>query len=103
MSILIKGMEMPKGPEIIIVFPDKTVQKYLLGMRENLEWAHAVELPPHGDLIDRDELWKDAKSKDLKLSGKDFAYDRGFVNGYRLAVHDALRMPAIIPGEENVC
>ena len=49
MSVLIKGMTMPKGNEIITIFPDGTAQKSLRG-----EFGTAVPVPPHGRLIDAD-------------------------------------------------
>ena len=53
MSVLIKGMEMPKKELILILFPDGKVatEEYEIGAK-----AKAVEVPPHGRLIDADAL-----------------------------------------------
>lgn len=56
MSILIKGMKMPeKGKYIdIIIFDSGKVVYY----EDGQEFGEAVELPDHGDLIDKDSLVK---------------------------------------------
>ena len=54
MSILIKGMEMPKEGMIGIILTSDG--KAYMSVKE----YEAIELPPHGDLIDRDELELDA-------------------------------------------
>ena len=59
MSILIKGIEMPKGhPVCIIIDAAGQARRYDLN---NDRYAddklfEAVPVPPHGDLIDRDAL-----------------------------------------------
>ena len=59
MSILIKGLNMPKGDKalVVVINSNGTVD------RPNWQWdctlikgAEAVELRDHGDLIDRDEF-----------------------------------------------
>ena len=54
MGVYIKGMEMPKGNDAvsIIIFPNGKVS--LANDRRFAEYAEAVPVPPHGDLIDRD-------------------------------------------------
>ena len=63
MSILIKGLQMPKGDKTLVVCINSngTVD------RPNWQWdctlikgAEAVELFDHGDLIDMAELWEKA-------------------------------------------
>ena len=56
MSILIKGMEMPKDNDAvsIIIFPNGKVS--LAHDRRFAEYAEAVPVPPHGRLIDADAL-----------------------------------------------
>ena len=56
MSILIKGMEMPKAGELLCIdiLPDGKVYIHL--DLENKRIATAVSVPPHGDLIDRGVL-----------------------------------------------
>ena len=58
MSILIKGMEMPKNEELIIICSDGTVE-----MTNNdgcrVYEQKAIELPSHGRLIDADAMEKE--------------------------------------------
>ena len=55
MSILIKGMEMPKNKSICIeIFADGGVHKFA----ECYPCAFAVEVLPHGRLIDADALYE---------------------------------------------
>lgn len=59
MSVLIKGMKMPEGEVMTInIWADGRV--YILGKNPMMLYDAAVELPDHGDLIDRDELLKRA-------------------------------------------
>lgn len=61
MSIIIPGMKMPKDGECIVVQSDGTAYKYdpgdvvMYGDAYN-ETAVAVQLPPHGDLMDREKI-----------------------------------------------
>lgn len=57
MSILIKGLKMPKEYEFIdiIITGDGVVREYYTD-KVDIEVAEAVELPDHGDLIDRDKF-----------------------------------------------
>ena len=57
-DILIKGMEMSKGdiPLVLIIMSDGTVEEIDDSDEINATDAKAIELPPHGRLIDADEL-----------------------------------------------
>lgn len=63
MSILIKGMEMPKHiSAIVFINPDGTVHYETKG-ETGFHYTSAVEIPDgHGRLIDADELAKDYDS-----------------------------------------
>ena len=52
MSIIIKGMEMPKTVATIEIHP---AGGYAC-TRYGFEIGKAIELPPHGDLVDRSKL-----------------------------------------------
>lgn len=54
MSILIKGMEMPKHGIVLNIHPDGRVSEHFDEFQEEI--ATAVELPPHGRLIDAKTL-----------------------------------------------
>lgn len=62
MSILIRGMEMPTGerPVHIEIHRDGTVIQWKLYESDEIIGT-AVEVPPHGRLIDADALLKDAR------------------------------------------
>lgn len=50
MSVLIKGMEMPKVPTRVIIFADGRVED-----EDDSAYKYsAVHVPPHGNLTDRD-------------------------------------------------
>lgn len=53
MSVLIKGMEIPKSPVLFCIHPDGKVFADLEGGWREYK---AVPVPPHGRLIDADEL-----------------------------------------------
>lgn len=60
MSILIKGMETPQEGKwkTVCIYSDGTCEvPNWQGDCTLIEGAKAVEVPPHGDLIDRDALW----------------------------------------------
>ena len=59
MSILIKNMEMPKNEELIIICSDSTVEM----TNNDGSWVYkqkAVEVKPHGRLIDANILLEEA-------------------------------------------
>lgn len=99
MSILIKGMEMPKkalnihdkpiDTETIISIKSDGSVRWMRGGFEyvSMPEAKAYELPPHGRLIDADALMSEIK---------DFPY------GYRgMIANTVANMPTIIEAEED--
>lgn len=84
MSVLIKGMEMPKDGEFLdlVITADGIVRAY---DQEDEKIAEAVELPDHGDLLDKDEL--------SRLVGESFEY---------FLARLSLKCPkAVIPAERS--
>ena len=55
MSILIKGMEMPDKVTTIVIFPEGKARVFRQDIDHD-EWLTAIEVPKHGDLIDRDAI-----------------------------------------------
>ena len=95
MSILIKGMTMPEtcmygGCPIDGKYCDLW-WKMGGGEYSRHRDCPLVELPDHGDLIDRDELMKHKGS----------AYDIDGHELYAVATGTILRMPAVIPAERS--
>ena len=58
MSILIKGMEMPKK-QVYVILNQNGLVEVLDANNVLLEEYQAVPVPPHGSLIDADALCKD--------------------------------------------
>lgn len=80
MSVLIKGIKMPKKGTCIeiVIFGDGTVEYY----DDDKKIGEAVELPNHGNLIDRSALL----NREVHSS-----------NDYQFTVSDLLNAPVIIP------
>ena len=55
MSVLIKGMEMPKTPLLVCIYPNGICSD------EEGKTYRAVSVPPHGRLIDADALREEVK------------------------------------------
>lgn len=72
MSILIRGMEMPKNRkdcpfsdhEAWCLIPGDWRERYYCPDNERSEYCPLIELPPHGRLGDLDELYKVANMAD---------------------------------------
>lgn len=93
MSILIKGMEMPKDrPQLLWVYPNG---KALIVQSDVDPWKElqAVPVPAHGRLIDADAL-----CNRLEKAGKIKPY---LESGLNTAISFALTAPTIIPAEEE--
>ena len=93
MSILIKGMEMPKDSYVAVkIFPDGRVDTipYVQSIRtELIDGTKAVSIPPHGDLIDRDALpWE---KQGLLLADEDWALSCSIID----------EAPTIIPADAD--
>ena len=69
MSILIKGMEMPKDKEIILRI-DEEGQVYNIYGEYPTKIYEAIEIPPHGDLIDK-QVADELNKKDYEAMGSD--------------------------------
>lgn len=94
MSILIKGMKMPRschecvagyGMSCFVCPPEEDGECPDQG---RASWCPLVEIPPHGDLIDRDETMNEIFEARQCYDAADFA---GVVNA----------MPSIIESEEE--
>ena len=63
MGVYIKGMKMPDKATTIVVFPEGKARVFRQDIDHD-EWLTAIEVPPHGRLIDadainyEDEIWK---------------------------------------------
>lgn len=96
MSVLIKGMEMPKdgGLFCIVVHPDGKV--YInLDLECKQVVATAVPVPPHGRLIDADAL------KDTEIIFNRDEWEDTFDDGLLFVTDLIDNAPTIIPAEEG--
>lgn len=87
MSVLIKGMEMPKEGswKTVRIYPDGTCAiPNWQGDCTFLKGAQAVALPPHGRLIDADAV---LRRYDYELSR---TYTDDFAKGFQLGVKAAV-------------
>jgi hypothetical protein len=96
MSVLIKGMKMPKkGTYIdIVILDDGTVVCY----DDDKKIGEAVELPDHGDLIDRDELRKSLIDEGETVGIDGFSIDGVTADDVCYAIENA---PVVIPTEKS--
>ena len=97
MSILIKGMKMPKEDELLCIriYPSgKVIIDLDLQCKQV---AEAVELPDHGDLIDRDALMTRYAEEVRPSNNSDFMRP--------LRWNDAVQLtelaPVVIPAERS--
>lgn len=100
MSILIKGLEMPKKGMCIdiVIFDDGTVVCY---DDDDKKIGEAVELPDHGDLIERDRLHHDLKADAIdKFAILDDTYLR-YLEGLEKAEELLLGATVVIPAERS--
>ena len=113
MSILIKGMEMPTNCEKCPFLDYEEGFCFASGVKHKSGWYEStlcpggikdgrheecplIEIPPHGDLIDRDALEQDAQKR-LLICNK---YDNHFQKPYEVMRAIALAS-IIIPASEE--
>ena len=92
MGIYIKGMKMPKEDTILIVLSPNGAA-YIEAEEEPFPYkTTAIELPPHGDLIDRDEYLV------FSYTGTEGRQDT-FDDGVMFMIDRIDDAPTIIPAE----
>lgn len=97
-DILIRGIEMPTEDSILMIeiFSDGTVSDRWIG---TIKGAKAEQLPPHGDLIDRDE-YRMSLDKTL-IYENDIGKDEGIKIGLQKAYSRLVDAPVIVPAERE--
>lgn len=103
MSVLIKGMEMPTDhPLWIVVHPDGTVEANEVSASRPVGWQTlrnaAVPVPPHGDLVDRDEMFVEFVDEGQKTTRYKVG-EKWELNGEEIR-RVIQRLPAVITAEE---
>lgn len=100
MSILIKGMKMPEDTVMTInIWADGRV--YILGKNPMMLHDAAVEIPDHGDLIDRDELSAAMYHEAFETDSKMQKWDSGCWIRYALFEKKRDAAPVVIPAERS--
>ena len=94
MSILIKGMEMPKDKEIILRI-DEEGQVYNIYGEYPTKIYEAIEIPPHGRLIDADALIELLKECEDVLDNSEMFPSLVLVG----IINDIKKAPTIIESE----
>lgn len=92
MSIIIKGVDMPKDGRLLIsIHSDGSVYQSVYDMGfEKVDYAKAKELLPHGDLIDAEEEMRLMQS-----------YDYDTYDDYSRAFDMLANAPTIVEREEE--
>lgn len=107
MSVLIKGIKMPKDKDVILRIDSKG-EVYIYGGYPT-EIHEAVELPDHGDLSDKniivDELNRRSKDvSEIQKGVKDertISYCQGVMVGYESSIMALNGAPVVIPAERS--
>lgn len=80
MSLILEGVDLPEEEETIslMIEPDGTVYFYVWDSTENDKLTsdgrtNAIQIPPHGDLIDRKRLGRELNKRWNVNSDHDFA------------------------------
>ena len=103
MTVLIKGMEMPKTTTQLWLFPDGSVRVWKQDIDYD-EWKKAIEVPPHGRLIDADAL--DIRRREQQ-AWQDYKHnpDNEYIEGVKDGLHEASKQLStamtIIEAEEE--
>lgn len=98
MSIYIKDIEMPKTyPLTVTIYPDGQVLSETVGAKDI--HGHATYAPPHGRLIDADELHSALRKRAKEFSNSEYG------DGVKCGLADAREYikiaPTILPAEES--
>lgn len=93
MSVIVKGMEMPKDKPIRIVLNPNG--QLFVDHGVHFTEYEAVELPPHGDLVDRSEM------REIAISLLDKAVTDQEANAIREMWSHLGQMPTIIEAEDG--
>ena len=102
MSILIKGMEMPKTEEeskLLILTPDGVTWLTQLGLGN--QKFDTIEVPPHGRLIDADELIaKQEEDAEIFMGSTNYG-DKVRYDEAMNAVANIVNAPTVIPADKD--
>ena len=97
MSVLVKGMEMPEKCDYCPFYDDSaygdcTITHKMVDYATKPDDCPLISIPPHGDLIDRDELLS-------QYGGPIWTAKTDYAEGLRDVVADIKNAPTIIEAE----
>lgn len=97
MSVFIRGFNLPAEPMILILHPDGNISTEDFEIGAN---AKAIELPPHGRLIDADALTKMCREmQSIDWNKKAFPYS--WEHAYEEFENDIDEAPTVIEAENG--
>lgn len=94
-DILIRGMKMPTEGGAICIY--KISGNFYAARVGKDELFPLVELPPHGDLIDRDEAVSVLKS----IGSRDYRREKGTICDAIKMISHAQYVPVVVPAERS--
>lgn len=108
MSILIKGIKMPKDKDVILRIDSKG-EVYIYGGYPT-EIHEAVELPDHGDLIEKRQIVDALAIAEKNVSAvqrgaeteEDIRYCQGVMVGYANSILAIDNAPVVIPADRSI-
>lgn len=95
-GIYISGMNMPENYRHMILMANGDVTDI-----DGTKIANAIELPPHGRLIDADVLEIYQMEENVRADGdpNEYEYDAGLIDGLHMAAKDVSVAPTILPAD----
>lgn len=100
MSVLIKGIEMPKDGTYICIIAEGTM--WLFDSVTKIRQGEIYEIPtPHGRLIDADELENEMYRKSFETDDNRQKWDSGLWIRYKIFEESINNTPTIIESEDN--
>jgi len=97
-DILIRGMEMPKNGSItVVICSDGTIINASSDVPAIKQGYRAIEVPPHGDLISRDE----AVSVLQNIGSRDYRREKGTICDAIKMISHSQYVPTIVPASEE--
>lgn len=94
-DLLIRGMQMPTQDTLLHIHADGRAVFYPFCVLDKVTEYEAVELPPHGDLIDKEKLYDLVKQRGRNWAGE-FCDFECHITG-----NDIQNAPVIIPASKE--
>lgn len=99
MSILIKGLKMPKEEALKVAIRDGIASVYI--DEGKADYYRVIELPEHGDLIDIDKLSDAMYHEAFETDSAMQKWDSGCWIRYKMFERQRDSAPVVIPAERS--